>query len=112
MKLLLDENLSYRLVRRLRDLDVEVSHVSDCGLINRPDELIWAHASREEQIILTCDYGFWERSKRFGAPPKVVLFRLGNMSIKAMEDAVRDALSEIEHLYLSKTVAFIAIDPK
>lgn len=44
MKLLLDENLSRRLVDRLADLFPGSTHVALAGLLHSPDTSIWEHA--------------------------------------------------------------------
>lgn len=51
MKLLFDENLSYRLVSRLADLCPESLHVRDVGLAGASDDLVWAHA-RDNGFLL------------------------------------------------------------
>ena len=44
MKLLFDQNLSPKLVARLRDLFADSSHVKDCGLGTADDEVVWEYA--------------------------------------------------------------------
>ena len=41
MKLLLDENLSPQLVRRIEDLFPESLHVRSVGLKQTPDKTVW-----------------------------------------------------------------------
>jgi len=47
MKLLLDENLSHRLVPALQDAFANTVHVQELGLQGEPDAAIWTHAGRE-----------------------------------------------------------------
>ncbi|MDZ8085639.1 MAG: DUF5615 family PIN-like protein [Nostoc sp. DedQUE12b] len=44
MKLLLDENLSDRIISRIIDLYPDSVHVKTLGLINTDDVLIWEYA--------------------------------------------------------------------
>ena len=44
MKLLLDENLSDRIIHRISDLYPDSEHVKTPGLINTDDAVIWEYA--------------------------------------------------------------------
>ncbi len=50
MKLLLDENLSPRLVARLADAYSDSAHVQDCGLGSADDEQIWQYAAENDYL--------------------------------------------------------------
>lgn len=75
MKLLLDENLSRKLVPRLRDLFPGSTHVSAEGLLESPDREIWAHAKAGGYILVTADSDFYEMATTLGPPPKVIWLR-------------------------------------
>ncbi|MEB3294695.1 MAG: DUF5615 family PIN-like protein [Synechococcales bacterium] len=47
MKLLLDENLSDRIIHRIVDLYPNSEHVKNLGLINTDDVVIWEYAKRK-----------------------------------------------------------------
>ena len=51
MKLLLDQNLSHRLVAALADLYPGSAHVRDLGLKEAADEAIWDYA---RQLLPVC----------------------------------------------------------
>ena len=72
MKLLFDQNLSHRLPARLVDLFPESSHVRAAALEQASDDTIWNYAKANGFCIVTQDSDFAERSRLFGAPPKVV----------------------------------------
>ncbi len=55
MKLLLDENLSPRLVALLADLYPASRHVRELGLIGRADAAVWALACEQGFAIVTKD---------------------------------------------------------
>jgi predicted nuclease of predicted toxin-antitoxin system len=44
VKLLFDENLSYRLVDQVATLWPESAHIAGIGLLGRSDEEIWSYA--------------------------------------------------------------------
>ncbi|MGO9336147.1 MAG: DUF5615 family PIN-like protein [Terracidiphilus sp.] len=78
MKLLLDENLSPRLVASVGDLYPNSTHVEDCGLLAAPDEQVWRFALENGFAIVTKGSDFSERSVLDGCPPKVIWLRIGN----------------------------------
>lgn len=75
MKLLLDENLSRKLVVRLAELYPDSAHVADCALLARPDREIWTFAQQEGFVIVSTDADFYELAMTLGPPPKVVWLR-------------------------------------
>lgn len=52
MKLLFDENLSRKLVPRLRELYSGSAHIADYGLLQKSDLDIWEFARREHFIVV------------------------------------------------------------
>ena len=78
MKLLLDENLSDRIVPEILDLYPESSHVKSHGLSHTDDDLIWSFARERGCTIVSKDADFHQRSLVFGHPPKLVFLRVGN----------------------------------
>ena len=75
MKLLFDENLSFRLVRRIEDLFPDSQHVSSLGLLRTSDALVWSYARDHGFSIVTADADFYEMSIASGPPPKIVWLR-------------------------------------
>ena len=80
MKLLFDENLSFRLPRVLAELFPESLHVEDVGLEASDDEAIRRYAVEHGFAVVTKDADFAEHCLVKGAPPKVVWIRRGNCS--------------------------------
>lgn len=95
MRLLLDQNLSHRLVQRLADIYPDARHVRSVGLKEATDLAIWEYARREECIIVSKDTDFHQRSFLYGHPPKVIWIRLGNCSTMDVETVLRKAAAEI-----------------
>lgn len=79
MKLLLDQNLSRRMLPSLEPLFPGSSQVALLGLAEAGDGAIWDFAEREGYTIVTKDTDFVELSLLRGFPPKVVLVSLGNV---------------------------------
>ncbi|WP_421830568.1 DUF5615 family PIN-like protein [Larkinella sp.] len=81
MKLLLDANLSYRLVKKLTEHYADCIHVTRTGLpIPAEDIAIWQWAKAGNRIIITNDDDYYHLANLYGFPPKVVLIRIGNQS--------------------------------
>lgn len=95
MKLLLDQNLSPRLVGRLSDLYPVVTHVSIPGLARASDTEIWEYARTTNSIIVTKDSDFSDMIVLRGYPPKVLWLRLGNCTTTDIENALRRAHGQI-----------------
>lgn len=77
MKLLLDENISYRLVRTLDPVFHGTLHVTDVpGL--KGDQAIWEHAHKQGFVLVTFDTDFVQIAALRGAPPKILLMTLRN----------------------------------
>ena len=89
VRLLLDQNLSSRLVRALADVFRGSTHVRDVGLSRATDEAVWTYAARHGYVIVSKDAEFHQRSFVLGHPPKVVWIRRGNCSTRDIETLLR-----------------------
>jgi predicted nuclease of predicted toxin-antitoxin system len=78
LKLLLDENLSFRVVGDLAEHFPDSSHVDLLGLRGQDDASIWRHAAEHGYVLVSKDDDFRQLSLLHGAPPKVVLCAIGN----------------------------------
>lgn len=95
MKLLLDHNLSHKLVARLTDLYPDTTQTRLLGFARAADPEIWFHARTHGFVIVTKDNDFAELAVLRGAPPKVVWLRIGNCSSAAVEHLLRSNVSVI-----------------
>lgn len=94
--LLLDHNLSPKLVQRLAELYPGSSHVHLLGLDRADDRTVWEYARDRDCIIVTKDADFSELLPLYGFPPKIVWIRRGNCSTKIIEALLRDNFEAIE----------------
>ncbi len=100
MKLLLDENLSDRIIYRIADLYPNSAHVKTLGLINTDDAIIWEYAKTNEFTIISKDSDFHQRSLLYGHPPKFVYLRIGNCSTSKIVQILREnfeVMTQFEH---------------
>lgn len=78
MKLLLDENLSRRLVPFLQEAYPGASHVSLIGLETATDKVLWDFARAQGYVLVTRDADFEELGVLNGSPPHVIWLRGNN----------------------------------
>jgi predicted nuclease of predicted toxin-antitoxin system len=78
MKLLLDENLSRRLVPFLQHEFPGSSQVTLLGLESSSDQDIWLRAKNDGYLAVTRDADFQELSLVWGSPPQVIRLRTPN----------------------------------
>jgi predicted nuclease of predicted toxin-antitoxin system len=89
MKLLLDQNLSFKLCQTVADLFPESNHVRLLGLSEVGDRVLWDYAKANGFTIVSQDVDFAEMVALLGSPPKVVWLRAGNQSTAAISTLMR-----------------------
>lgn len=81
MKLLLDQNISFRIANKIQDIFPGSGQVSELGLENSKDSQIWKFARENGYAIVTFDSDFYDLGLLQGASPKVIWLRLGNTRV-------------------------------
>jgi predicted nuclease of predicted toxin-antitoxin system len=89
LKLLLDENLSDRVVPQILDLYPDSTHIKSHGLTRTSDTLIWSFAKQHGYTLVSKDADFHQRSLLFGHPPKLVFLRVGNCPTSRIIELLR-----------------------
>jgi predicted nuclease of predicted toxin-antitoxin system len=108
MKLLFDENLSFKLCERLKALFPNSDQVRLVGLAEADDRTIWDFAGKEGFTIVSLDVDFADRATLIGPPPKVIWLRCGNQSTEFIETLLRDHVEAIA-VFESGTAACLEI---
>ncbi|MCW3108804.1 MAG: hypothetical protein JWQ09_3310 [Segetibacter sp.] len=111
MKLLLDANLSWRMIAVLQQ------HFDSCVQVDRLQELevpakdteIWNYAKEHNLIIVTNDEDFVDLVNVKDFPPKVVLLRTGNQSRLFLCNLLIQRKPEIELLEKSRETGLLEI---
>ena len=80
MKLLLDENLSRRIVPFLQQAYPGSTQVTLVGMESLDDNAIWEFARSNGQVIVTRDADFLDLSQLKGQPPKIIWLRTPNLT--------------------------------
>jgi predicted nuclease of predicted toxin-antitoxin system len=90
MKLLFDQNLSFKLAGQLADLFPGSSQVRLLGLDCAVDSAIWQFAKANGFIIVTQDADFADMAALYGPPPKIIWLRCGNQPSVFVEKLLRN----------------------
>lgn len=104
MKILFDQNLSRKLVARLADIFPDASHVQLHGLAEASDSEIWEFAKTGGFCIVTQDVDYFERSRLYGSPPKIIWLRCGNAPTSQVECILRTGVEAIQELMRNGTL--------
>lgn len=96
MKLLLDQNLSRRLLPDLIQSFPGSTQVQYAGLERAGDAAIWAYAKQHGFAIVTKDADFVELALLRGYPPKVIWLNCGNVSNATVHRKLRDSAETIQ----------------
>jgi predicted nuclease of predicted toxin-antitoxin system len=109
VKLLFDENLSFRLVPALTDIYPGSAHVRDAGLLGAEDGAIWSYAAERGFLLTSKDTDFYERSVLFGAPPKVIWLRIGNRTVADTGGILRAQYIRIRRFHEDPQATFLPV---
>jgi predicted nuclease of predicted toxin-antitoxin system len=90
MKLLFDQNISYRIVGLVSDKYPEAKHINQVGLDDATDNSIWNFAKENDYTIVTFDSDFYNLSIIKGCPPKIIWLRIGNTSTLMVAKVLND----------------------
>ncbi|MCE2996152.1 MAG: DUF5615 family PIN-like protein [Cyclobacteriaceae bacterium] len=80
VKLLFDENISFRIVKGIQHKFPESTHVHLSMVGKQTDHTIFSFARDNGFTLVTSDGDFQHIQMVFGFPPKVIWLRLGNTS--------------------------------
>jgi predicted nuclease of predicted toxin-antitoxin system len=89
MKLLFDQNLSFKLCQAVADLFPESNHVRLLGLSEVGDQVLWDYAKANGFTIVSQDVDFAEMAALLRGPPKVIWLRAGNQSTAVISALIR-----------------------
>lgn len=109
MKLLLDENLSDKIIPLILDLYPGSSHVKARNLLRSEDSLIWSFARDNDFAIVSKDSDFHQRSLVYGAPPKLIFLRVGNGPTALVTQVLRSEFRLISEFLRDRQEAVLVL---
>ena len=95
LRLISDENISWRLKKLLPDWEILPSNEIKTGK-RLTDLMIWQFAKKNNYTILTFDEDFSELQNLYFFPPKIIWLRIGNASTVEIADVLVKLKYEIE----------------
>jgi len=112
VKLLLDENLSPRLVQALSHEFPGIAHVELFRLRGSRDRAIWEVARANDYILVSKDNDFRQLSFLFGPPPKVIWLSVGNAGTEAIGHMLRSHRDRIATFVARPDEGLLIIEAK
>ena len=97
MKLLFDQNISPRILKKLSLEYNECQQVRFLGLEDASDCQIFAYAKYNGYTIVTFDSDFVDLSALKGSPPKIIYLNTGNLTTHHVSELILNHLLIIQH---------------
>jgi predicted nuclease of predicted toxin-antitoxin system len=109
VKLLLDENISARVVPQVADLFPDSTHVAMVGLREADDAAVWQWAEQHGFAIVSKDTDFYHRAIVFGHPPKFIWLRVGNCPTSLITAILRSRCEMIQQFMGSESESLLVL---
>ena len=109
MKLLFDQNLSFKLVALLATHFPDSAHVGALGMVSATDPIVWEYAKTNNFIIVPKDTDFQQRALLYGHPPKVIWVRFGNCTTACVATVLRSRVAEIAEFTADAVGSFLVL---
>ncbi len=89
MKILIDQNISFRLKAKVEIAFAELNHIRDFELTDLRDDQIFEYARQQGfDAVLTFDQDFHNLVMERGIPPKIIWLRTGNCRVAMQAEAI------------------------
>jgi predicted nuclease of predicted toxin-antitoxin system len=88
MKLLFDQNISFRILRLLPEDFAACRQVRSVDLNDCNDVEIWRFAKQNGFTVVTFDADFFDISILRGFPPKIIWLRTGNLTTSEIAERI------------------------
>lgn len=109
MKLLFDENISYRILKLILKYYPESTHVSKLKNARLTDLEIWQYAKDQQYCIVTYDEDFYEWQNLMGMPPKIIWLRFGNAKTEIIAEKLIKNVDQIQEFLNDEHLGLIEI---
>ena len=104
-----DQNLGFKLCRKLVDLFPESSQARLVGLDRADDSVLWEYAKANGFVMVSQDSEMFDLSSLRGHPPKLIWLRCGNQKTGVIEKLLRDHYAQIVALENDATAGCLEI---
>ncbi len=97
MKILIDQNISHRIIPKLQGYFEQLIHVREVELMDSDDYQIFMYARQHQfDAILTLDEDFQHHILVHQAPPKVIWLRVGNCGTNHLSETIINNITDIQ----------------
>jgi predicted nuclease of predicted toxin-antitoxin system len=110
VKLLLDENVSDRIIPSIADLFPGSTHIKSVGLKDADDSAVWNWAKRNQFTIVSKDADFHQRAVVFGHPPKFIWLRVGNCPTSLITSLLKSRSEIIRQFIQTETESILVLE--
>ena len=111
VKLLFDQNLSYKLVERLKDIYPDSIHIASINLDQASDIKVWEYAKENGYALVTKDSDFNEICTLYNFPPHIIWLRLGNSKITPIQEVLTQYQKKICTIIKENSTGIIELNP-
>ena len=109
MKLLFDQNISFKIVKKVDSYFSRSEQVRSLGLENKSDKEIWEYAKTNEYIIVSFDSDFYDFSIIWGTPPKIIWLRTTDQRTGAIVSLLKNHSQTIADFIKDENLACLEI---
>lgn len=107
--ILIDQNLSHKLVGLFKENNTKAHHVYAEGLHRASDIEVWKFAKKLNYTILTKDSDFEVIQNKYGFPPKIIILKCGNASTNKIMDILNRSWLRINDFLEKDTFGIIEV---
>jgi len=108
VKLLFDQNISFRVISKISNNFPEANQVLQLGIENYSDVELWKYAKENDFTLITFDADFYELSSLKEFPPKIIWLRFGNTKSDLIANKINVKHSLIKEFINAREYAEIA----
>lgn len=101
MKLLFDQNISFRILSKIKLNFPDAKQVRQVGIENYSDIEIWKFAKENQFTVVTFDAYFYDLTNFKGFPPKIIWLRFGNTKTDFIANIINSRNSIIKDFIIS-----------
>ena len=109
MKLLFDQNISFRLIKTIAPFFPQAYSVKDLNLTDSSDIDIWRYAKDNHFTIVTFDSDFFDLNTLYGGPPKIIWLKTGNMTTSLIAKLFEEQQDLIKEFIEDKESGFLIL---
>ena len=110
MKLLLDENLSSQIIRKIIDLYPDSAHVKNLALKSTDDSIVWEYAKTNDFVIVSKDADFYQYNLLYNDAPKFIYLWIGDSPTSAIVEILRDNFDTICQFEGSESASILVLE--